>query len=118
MATIKGNRYGRKARHKTVTEEASRVYQLLLAEKFTPRPGVISGGSVSRFHITITYEAHRTRVTVSKNAVQELLIYGPIDRDKLETVLLAYAGRFLTIRDHTQSSIPSGVDSQLKEHSC
>jgi hypothetical protein len=118
MPKIKGSRHGKKTRHKTVTEEAGRVYQLLLEEKFTPYPGIIAGGTVSHFRITLTYETNRTRITVSKNAVQELLLYGPIDRDKLETVLLGYAGRFLTIRDHAKVLIPNMVVDQSKECSC
>lgn len=99
MATILGNRRGKKTRHNTVTEAAGRVYQLLLAAGFVASPGVISPTGGGRSRITVTYETNRTRVVVVGAGVQDLHIYGAIDREKLETVLRSHIGKNLTIRN-------------------
>jgi len=87
MAEILGKRHGHKARHKTVTEAASKVYQVLLKAGFIPYPGVIKRGAGPILRITVSYEPTRIRLKISSKATQELSLYGEIDKIKLESTL-------------------------------
>jgi len=102
MASAIGNRRGKKTRHTTVTEEAAKVYQLLLRAGFVACPGAISGSPGSQRRITITYELTRTRITVASKGVQDLHLYGAINREILETTIREYPNTRVTLRDHTK----------------
>jgi hypothetical protein len=99
MPTILGKRHGHKARHKTVTEAASVVYQHLLKHNFISYPGVIKhtpGGGTVR--ITVTYEPSRIRIVVAGKSAQQLLLYGVVDRIKLQEVLQGCTQQPIVVR--------------------
>jgi hypothetical protein len=102
MASAIGNRRGKKTRHTTVTEEAAKIYSLLLRSGFVACPGAISGSPGSQRRITITYELNRTRITIASKGVQDLHIYGVVNREKLEAALRGYPNSLFMIRDHTK----------------
>jgi hypothetical protein len=94
--------------HATLTETGARAAAAIERAGLLPYPGIIDGrrGAGGSARVVVTVEPGRHRVKVSGSGPQEVLVYGPVDQDRLKRALEAEFGEsMVTWRDRTSPSV-------------